>query len=210
MASYEELRTCSTPEEIKAAAEAAAKWFEETLTDGWKETQKGEVTVFDRPPKNDHHSIKTITDSKLSAEDFWKKFVASGLEQTKKYDKEVIESTVVETVDEHIKVTKSANSAPWPVTAREFVSVVYDYQKDGNYYFVAHSINYPKINVVGKGFVRGVKFFGMKFIPKENGCTIERVLQINPKGMVPNIAINSSKKQDVARLTNMKKYFESN
>ena len=209
MASIEELRTCTTPEEIKAAAEAAAKWFEETLTDGWKETQKGDVTVYDRPAKNDYHSIKTVTNSKLSAEAICKKYVALGYEETKKYDKEVIELTTVETVDEHIKVTKATNSAPWPVAAREFISVAYDYQKDGAYYVVSQSINYPKIDTVGKGYVRGVKFFGMKFTPNDNGCTIERVLQINPRGMVPGVAINSSKKQDIARLGNLKKYLEN-
>ena len=49
----------------------------------------------------------------------------------------------------------------------------------------------------------------MKFTPNDNGCTIERVLQINPRGMVPGVAINSSKKQDIARLGNLKKYLEN-
>ena len=209
MAAIEELRTCTTPEEIKAAAEAAAKWFEETLTDGWKETSKGDVTAYDRPPKNDHHSIKTITKSKLAAEELFKRYCAAGFEETKKIDKEALESVVVESVDDHIKVVKAANSAPWPVAPREFVSVTYDYAKDGSFYWVSQSINYPKVDTVAKGRVRGVKSFGMKFTPCEGGCQIERVLQINPRGMVPSVAINSSKKSDIARLAAMKKFFES-
>nr|BAN38508.1 hypothetical protein [Entamoeba histolytica] len=209
-ATIEELKTCSNQQEFEAAGEAAKKWFTEVLSNGWTETTKGEVTIYDKPSVNNHHFIKTVTQSKLKAEDIFNKVKSADFATSHKYDKELVESEVLETINEHLKVTKQVNSAPWPVAAREFVSVLIDYEENGSFYTVSTSINYPKCDTVGKKYVRGVKLFGMKFTPNDEGCLIERVLEVDPRGSVIAMAVNASKKEDANRLLNMKKFFEQN
>ncbi|ELP91345.1 hypothetical protein EIN_153820 [Entamoeba invadens IP1] len=208
MATIQELQTCSTEADFKTASDTAKKWFADILAENWTETSKGDVQVYDKPSNNYHHFILTKTDSKLTPQAFFEKVTKATVDEIHNYDKGLVSNEVIEKIGD-INVTKQVNSAPWPVAAREFISVELEYEENGVYYIISRSINYPKCDTVGKGYVRGLKFFGMKFTPKEGGCSIERVLEVDPKGSVVSIAVSSSKKEDATRLANMKKYFES-
>ncbi|KAL7719546.1 START domain-containing protein [Entamoeba marina] len=207
-----EISTCSTREEYEQESQKIKTWFQQVLQKKWSPVSTGNVTLSDVPSENNHHFIRTQTNSKLSPKELFDKIVKADFETVKKYDKDLLVFEVLENVggDDNIKIVRQCHSAPWPITSREFITLSNNYEENGVYYIIQGSINYPNYDKVDKKYVRGLKNLGMVIKPEGDGCSVERVMEIDPKGSVPSIAVSTSKKDDATRLLKLKEYFEVN
>jgi hypothetical protein len=98
-----------------------------------------------------------------------------------------------------VRVCNYKFSAPWPVTARDFVIIAGEkITDDGAFVTVVNSIERDDIPV-DDSFVRGVlKSSGFVIRPLENDpvtgkprCEITYLVQLNPMGWIPTIVVNA-------------------
>ena len=205
--------TCTTKEEIVKKSEELKIWIEEAMKEQWNPMtyNNKEVEVFDQPTRNSKTYIMSKTIFKCNAEKTYNYIKVITEENQKKYESGLMLFERDQRYeDEQVEVSRNMYKSPWPVAPREFVNCQNWYEKDGSFYFLQESINYPiKWNEVNKSFVRGYKKSGLVLKPiDENSCEVTRIVILDARGSVPTSLSVVVKKDDAGRLFEMKKFME--
>ncbi|ELP88403.1 hypothetical protein EIN_229260 [Entamoeba invadens IP1] len=203
---------CVTKEEILKKSEELKLWYDNQANEKWTPMSYNnpEITLTELPQVDYKNFIMSRCTFKADAAKVFEFLKTSTFEQQKVYDTDLLAFEKSEVFPEDgCEVSRVCYKAPWPVTSREFVSVQNYFEKDGAYYFLQESINYPtKWNEANKNFVRGYKKSGLKMLPKGDHVDVWRIVVLDPRGSIPGWVVSVAKKDDAGRLFAMKTYFE--
>ena len=205
--------TCVTKEEIVKKSEQLKTWIEQALKEQWNPMaySNKEIEVFDQPTRDGKTYVMSKTIFQCNAEKTYNYIKTITEENQKKYETGLMCFERDQRFEEEqCETTRNMYKSPWPVAPREFVNCQNWYEKDGSFYFLQESINYPKKwNEVNKSFVRGYKKSALVLKPiDENKCEATRIIILDARGSVPNYLSIIVKKDDSVRLFEMKKFME--
>jgi len=116
----------------------------------------------------------------------------------KTLEPDILEVQVVETITPEIDVVRTRYSAPFPVAPREFVAIRYRVanEKDNEFYILSFSINHKSVKS-DSSVVRGVLHLNVVVIKPvpgaDNKAELIRILDVEPKGNVPNFIVTMTK-----------------
>jgi len=113
------------------------------------------------------------------------------------WDPEIFSSKTIEEVAPDIQITHVVYKAPFPLSYREFVALrAKTVESDGSYLSYGNSINHKTFPTT-KDYVRAVSIVsGWSFRPvpgNPNQCIAKRIVQMDPKGVIPAWVVNSYK-----------------
>jgi len=129
----------------------------------------------------------------------------------KKWDIELIEIKHLRTISENFKLYWTSYNAPYPVTQRCFITITWYVPPTETEAGIAlsTSVNYPDYKDES-GFVRGCsRISGWIIQPIQhspNTCKVTRIIQLDPKGWIPAMIINSMKTKPGLHITNLRKF----
>lgn len=205
--------TVNSKEDVVKKSEELKQWIDSAVEGKWNPMSYSnkEIKLFDQPPEGTKHILMSQCTINADAKKAFEFLTHSEFKDQKVYDTDLLVFERAEKFDdEGCEVSRVCYKAPWPVTAREFVSVQNWFEKDGNYYLVQESVNYPKkYTEPTKEYVRGYKKSGL--VLKSTGdkqMEAFRVVILDPRGSIPGWVVSTAKKDDAGRLFAMKKYFE--
>ncbi|EAL44134.1 START domain containing protein [Entamoeba histolytica HM-1:IMSS-B] len=207
--------TVNTKEEIIKKSEELKEWIDKAINEKWNPLSYNnpEITLVDQPQQEYKHLVMSSCTINANIEKVYNFLIHSTFEEQKKYDTDLLEFERDQRFeDEGCEIARVCYKAPWPVTAREFVGVQNWFQRDGKYYLLQESVNYPaKWTTPNKNYVRGYKKSGLVLKPLgDNKIEVHRVVVIDARGSIPGWLAGTAKKDDAGRLFEMKKYFEAN
>jgi len=113
------------------------------------------------------------------------------------WDKDLVEFKVLQKVDEDTNVFYSLNNAPFPVAKRDLVIVTRAApEADGKFLLVSTSVNYDH-QATDTSAVRAVLTLASWLIAPIDGqpsqSFVTRLVQLDPKGMIPAFVVNAQK-----------------
>jgi len=156
---------------------------------GFNDIQLYDLPVDPTKPVQGVKVVATLPASpKVIADLLW------NTEFRKKIEKDLLMMDPVEVITENIHVIKTRIAVPFPVTARETVTVRHTFERDGTYYNLAFSINHKGVKA-DNNFVRAVLYVSVMICkPNPDGTTeFTRVTQMDPKGNIPTFVIGLTK-----------------
>ena len=206
--------TVKTKEEIIKKSEEMKKWVEESLNQKWTPMSYGnpEAQLFDQPQKGCLYYLMCKSIFNCNSKKVYDHMRNCNFEQQKEFDTDIlIQERDISCEEEQCEIVRCAYKMPWPVYSREFVSIQNWYEKDGSYYFVQESVNYPnKWSQGDKNYVRAYKR-SVQILKTIDDKKFEmiRIMEADARGSIPGWLANYVKKGDADRLLFIRKFFEN-
>eukprot|EP01097_Dermamoeba_algensis_P012055 TRINITY_DN960_c0_g1_i2.p1 TRINITY_DN960_c0_g1~~TRINITY_DN960_c0_g1_i2.p1 ORF type:complete len:173 (-),score=45.56 TRINITY_DN960_c0_g1_i2:108-626(-) len=98
---------------------------------------------------------------------------------------------IIDQVDADTRVIHVISKLPWPLWARDGVTVWRRKEVDGAIWHVITTADHPKAPLDEKNYVRAiVNFSAYIFEPVAEGTRVTRLAQINPSGNIPSTLVN--------------------
>eukprot|EP01114_Cavostelium_apophysatum_P001832 TRINITY_DN11600_c0_g1_i1.p1 TRINITY_DN11600_c0_g1~~TRINITY_DN11600_c0_g1_i1.p1 ORF type:complete len:389 (-),score=79.14 TRINITY_DN11600_c0_g1_i1:37-1203(-) len=218
------LEECESPkirEEYERIAKATLKKLVELelggALEGWTEVDAGlqseETYLFE---KNDSNSaiacLRSETTIHRSPKALFDLMWNADFELRRRWDPELLKMEVLETITPQIQVVHRTYKAPASIIApRDFIALNARWASNGSFATYGTSINHP-LDRASPKYVRGRAIVtGFIFRPVEgkvNECRCIRIVQIDPKGLVPSWVVNVGKKRAAQALVRMKNIME--
>mmetsp|Transcript_25905 Transcript_25905/g.40433 ORF Transcript_25905/g.40433 Transcript_25905/m.40433 type:complete len:230 (-) Transcript_25905:70-759(-) len=213
--SYPELKTPTSPEELKAIADEFCEEILDTFQndEGWNTlayTEAGgeDIELFDKAdeaspivPVKARGIIKADAAKIFGyiSEDDMAKLHENGLDP---------DLTALEILETHgdLSVRYSAFTVGPMISNREFVFIQVSRDlEDGSKLLATKSINRADKKQAAS-HVRGtIALAGMLVVPKDNGeCLVHRTVQVDPKGSIPGWVVNMNKTKVATRITKIR------
>eukprot|EP01129_Flabellula_baltica_P015478 TRINITY_DN7903_c0_g1_i1.p1 TRINITY_DN7903_c0_g1~~TRINITY_DN7903_c0_g1_i1.p1 ORF type:complete len:225 (+),score=30.90 TRINITY_DN7903_c0_g1_i1:60-677(+) len=137
-------------------------------------------------------AVDSISFEDISAEDAFYAVWKISEEDWKMLDPDVMLWDVLEEISEDIRIVMQISKLPWPLWDRASVMIATREYVDGKYIIAYKSIEDERFPVNKKKFVRCmVNVSGFIFEENGDGCTVTRIMQIDPNGNVPSSIVNS-------------------
>jgi len=178
------------------------------ITDG----VRSDVLVWSKPDaESPIEIVKAQGNVNCDPKNFFSVVVLDDTEKRKQWDNELIEIKHLRTISENLKLYWTSYNAPYPVTQRCFITITWFVAPTEREAGIAlsTSVNYSDYKEES-GFVRGCsRLSGWIIQPFENSpntCRITRIIQLDPKGWIPAMIINSMKTKPGLHITNLRKF----
>ena len=203
-----------TYEEAQKFKPELINWFDTTYKTKLTFVKKDKNEIYDIPTVDNIYSMMSRTKINVSVEKFFEMSNSNDINYLKKFDKDLMEYERYEFPEgKDVYVTRHLYKVGWPVAPREFVSLfVIEKKDDGSILFLQGSINTKRFEKYNKSHVRGYKRSGYYIYPdpeNPNGCILDRLISIDPRGSIPSMVISSQKNADAERALEAKKFAES-
>jgi len=215
------LEECASPESDEDFWTIAKKTLNKLVElnqeeGGWKEISQEENSfLYEKKLKNDSlfTCLKTTSIIERSPKNLINYIWQCDLKARQKWDPELLEMKILQQISEDLQVVQRKYRAPSSLIApRDFVAINGRWQSPtGEMYIYGSSINHKEDRVTSN-YVRGyVMVTGFIFSPIEgdqNSCRCTRILQLDPKGMIPAWIVNAGKKRSLQSHLIMKRIME--
>lgn len=182
-------------------------------TDGWKiVSETNGVKLEARSVEGSDIEMTRCTkvfDNLDKFETFVQNQFSSDLGVKQKAYVDMVESDIIQEINENNHVTHTKFNGPTMVAARDFVMLKSrQVQSDGSHLITACSIDSSE--PVFKGCVRGEAKTGMLITPLhgENKIKVVKVDHVRPKGWIPPFVLNWLKGKSVDNVNKMEMFFE--
>lgn len=215
-----ELPSPQTPEDYVSLIKERTNLFKSLLEAqdwndiGFFDAAHTDVKVWDKVIADSNvHLVRSSARMPCSPERLLKNLYCADVAELKRWDPDLNSTTVVEQMGEkgELQVIYQTYNAPFPVTNRSFLCVRgVEREENGTIWLVALGINrkdFPEV----PGFVRGaVILAGWKITPIEGeveACFQDRIVQLDPKGLIPLMIVNLFKKKAGESLVTQRRVF---
>lgn len=134
----------------------------------------------------------------------------SSLDEMKQGDPEIVDFVVKRKINDSVQIIYSAHATPFPVSTRELLYVRCVKKYDNIVVVSGSSINMKDEPVVDKRVRAAIYSSGWVIEPlEENKCRVTRILQLDPKGNIPTMIVNSYKKKTALALQKARQYLNN-
>lgn len=129
----------------------------------------------------------------------------SSLDVMKENDPEILDFVVKKKINDSVQVIYSAHATPITVSTRELLYVRCVKKYDDKVVVSGTSINMKDEPTVDKRVRAAIYSSGWIIEPlEENKCRLTRILQLDPKGSIPTMIVNSYKKKTAAAISRVR------
>eukprot|EP01116_Phalansterium_solitarium_P016555 TRINITY_DN3865_c0_g1_i1.p2 TRINITY_DN3865_c0_g1~~TRINITY_DN3865_c0_g1_i1.p2 ORF type:complete len:272 (-),score=80.66 TRINITY_DN3865_c0_g1_i1:296-1006(-) len=113
------------------------------------------------------------------------------------WDPELLDFKFIKAEEDGVGVVYAVHNAPFPVTKRDFIlAITHSQEPSGTYLAFSTSINYAGVNQ-DTNYVRGALYVSAWVIEAVEGkpdeALVTRIIQVDPKGMIPAFVVNANK-----------------
>jgi len=179
----------------KEGPEAGWTSIDFQATNGEEEVRIWDKTVSGSPV----NCIKTQGVIPCSPMNLFKVMCEEDLAKRQEYEKECSCYEIVREITPEIAITRARYKAPFPVTSREVVAFRARRRlPGGGYVSFGKSINYDECLTDSSHVRAALHLVGAicRPIPGEpNRCMLTRIAQLDPKGNIPTMVVNATKKK---------------
>jgi hypothetical protein len=179
----------------KEGPEAGWTSIDFQATNGEEEVRIWDKTVSGSPV----NCVKTQGVIPCSPMNLFKVMCEEDLAKRQEYEKECSCYEIVREVTPEIAITRARYKAPFPVTSREVVAFRARRRlPGGGYVSFGKSINYDECLTDSSHVRAALHLVGAicRPIPGEpNRCMLTRIAQLDPKGNIPTMVVNATKKK---------------
>ena len=129
------------------------------------------------------------------------------LDLLQKWDPDLKEKKHLEKIGPGVDILYSAYNAPWPVAGRDFLFLQTLRERDSTMIHLTFSINSNKYQGNPAEYVRGVVYSAWYITPiSESQCKVVRVVEMDPKGLIPAMIVQSKKLCAAKQIVALREY----